>query len=53
MHWNSVVRGLVREPQDRAWSYFCHDPTGEEGVVEIEPEWTAEGCANAWASFHV
>ena len=41
MHWNPVVRGLVKEPQDWAWSSFRHYLTGEEGVVEIESEWTA------------
>src|SRR5271166_534804 len=40
MHWNPVVRGLAKEPQDWAWSSFRHYLTGEEGVVEIESEWT-------------
>ncbi|MGB8886039.1 MAG: transposase [Candidatus Korobacteraceae bacterium] len=40
MHRNPVKRGLVQEPQDRPWSSFRHYLTGEEGVVEIEPEWT-------------
>lgn len=40
MHWNPVKRGLVKEPQDWAWSSFRHYLTGEEGVVEIESEWT-------------
>jgi putative transposase len=41
MHWNPVARGLVSEPQDWAWSSFRHYLTGEEGVVEIESDWTA------------
>ena len=40
MHRNPVKRGLVKEPQDWAWSSFRHYLTGEEGVVEIESEWT-------------
>ena len=40
IHWNPVKRGLVKEPQDWAWSSFRHYLTGEEGVVEIESEWT-------------
>ena len=40
MHWNPVKRGLVKEPQDWAWSSFRHYLRGEEGVVEIESEWT-------------
>ena len=40
MHWNPVRRGLVKEPQDWPWSSFPHYLTGEEGVVEIESEWT-------------
>ncbi len=40
MHWNPVKRGLVKEPQDWAWSSFRHYLTGEEGVVEIESDWT-------------
>jgi len=40
MHWNPVKRGLVKEPQDWVWSSFRHYLTGEEGVVEIESEWT-------------
>ncbi len=40
MHWNPVRRGLAKEPQEWAWSSFRHYLTGEEGVVEIESEWT-------------
>ena len=41
MHRNPVVRGQVERPEDWAWSSFRHYLTGEEGVVEIESEWTA------------
>jgi putative transposase len=41
MHRNPVVRGLVAKPEDWAWSSFRRYQTGEEGVVEIESEWTA------------
>jgi putative transposase len=41
MHRNSVVRGLVDEPEDWVWSSFRHYATGVEGTVEIESEWTA------------
>jgi len=41
MHRNPVKRGLVDKPEDWAWSSFRHYLTGEEGVVEIESEWTA------------
>jgi putative transposase len=40
MHWNPVQRGPVKEPQDWAWSSFRHYLTGDEGVVEIESDWT-------------
>ncbi|MGB8887646.1 MAG: transposase [Candidatus Korobacteraceae bacterium] len=40
MHRNPVKRGLVKEPQDWPWSSFRHYLTGEEGVVEIESQWT-------------
>ena len=40
MHRNPVKRGLVEKPEDWAWSSFRHYMTGEEGVVEIESEWT-------------
>ncbi len=35
-----VKRGLVEKPEDWPWSSFNHYSTGEEGVVEIESEWT-------------
>ena len=40
IHRNPVRRGLVERPEDWAWSSFRHYATGEEGVVEIESEWT-------------
>ena len=40
IHRNPVRRGLVKEPQDWAWSSFRHYATGERGVVEIESRWT-------------
>ncbi len=36
MHRNPVARGLVRKPEDWAWSNFRHYATGMEGTVEIE-----------------
>jgi putative transposase len=30
----------VQKPEDWAWSSFRHYVTGEEGVVEIDSEWT-------------
>ena len=41
MHRNPVKRGLVKAPEDWVWSSFRHYLTGEEGIVEIESEWTA------------
>ena len=41
MHRNPVKRGLVARPGDWQWSSFRHYATGEEGIVEIESEWTA------------
>jgi len=40
MHRNPVKRGLVEKPEHWPWSSFRHYQTGEEGVVEIESEWT-------------
>jgi putative transposase len=40
MHRNPVKRGLVEKPEDWPWSSFVHYATGQEGVVEIESEWT-------------
>ena len=41
IHRNPVTRGLVRNPEDWAWSSFRHYLSGVEGVVEIESQWTA------------
>jgi len=41
MHRNPVKRGLVAKPEDWLWSSFRHYLYGEEGIVEIESEWTA------------
>jgi len=43
MHRNPVMRGLVRRPEDWAWSSLLHWATGEIGTVEIESTWTARG----------
>jgi putative transposase len=41
IHRNPVKRGLVAKPEGWPWSSFVHYATGEEGVVEIESQWTA------------
>jgi putative transposase len=41
IHRNPVKRGLCDAPEDWEWSSFRHYPTGLEGRVEIESEWTA------------
>jgi putative transposase len=41
MHRNPVKRGLAERPEDWLWSSFRHYLYGEEGIVEIESEWTA------------
>ena len=41
LHRNPVKRGLVNEPGDWKWSSFRHYALRENGVVEIESEWTA------------
>jgi REP-associated tyrosine transposase len=41
IHRNPVTRGLVARPEDWKWSSFRHYLFGEEGVVEIESQWTA------------
>ena len=41
LHLNPVKRGLVKEPGDWKWSSFRHYAFRENGVVEIESEWTA------------
>jgi len=40
IHRNPVRRELVEKPEDWDWSSIRHYATGEEGVVEIESEWT-------------
>jgi len=40
IHRNPVKRGLVKRPEDWAWSSFRHYANGEIGVVEIESQWT-------------
>jgi len=40
IHRNPVMRGLVEKPEDWPWSSFRHYLYGEEGIVEIESEWT-------------
>ena len=41
IHRNPVKHGLVKRPEDWAWSNFRHYLNGEEGPVEIESQWTA------------
>ena len=41
IHRNPVKRGLVKRPEDWAWSSFRHYRSGEVGPVEIESQWTA------------
>jgi putative transposase len=41
IHRNPVRRGLVKSPEDWAWSSFRHYISGVEGTVEIESQWTA------------
>jgi len=40
MHRNPVLRGLVQNPGDWAWSSYRHWATGCDGAVEIESSWT-------------
>jgi putative transposase len=40
LHRNPVARGLVKKPEEWAWSSFRHYATGVEGTVEIESFWT-------------
>ena len=42
VHRNPVVRGLVLEPQQWAWSSFRHYAEGERGVVLVNELRTAE-----------
>jgi putative transposase len=41
IHRNPVQAGLCERPEDWVSSSFRHYPTGYEGSVEIESEWTA------------
>lgn len=41
IHRNPVLRGLVAQPEDWAWSSYRHYLSGAAGVVEIESQWTA------------
>ena len=47
IHRNPVTRGLVKRPEDWAWSSFCHYADGAETIVEIESTWTAARRARA------
>jgi len=42
LHRNPVKRGLVRSPEDWAWSSFRHYLSGIEGAVEIESQWKSK-----------
>jgi putative transposase len=41
IHRNPVKRGLVRTPEEFAWSSFNHYCSGIQGAVTIESEWPA------------
>ena len=41
LHRNPVKRGLVKDPADWRWSSYRHYALRENGVVEIESDWTA------------
>src|SRR5690348_9031340 len=41
IHRNPVKAGLCELPEDWPWSSFRHYALREEGVVEVESEWTA------------
>jgi hypothetical protein len=41
-HRNPVTRGLVVSPKDWAWSSYRHYVTEEDGMVEVESQWTAQ-----------
>lgn len=42
IHNNPVSRGLVANPEERAWSSSRHYASGEESLVEIESWWAAK-----------
>jgi putative transposase len=37
MHFNPVMRGLVKSPEEWRWSSFLFYATGKEGLVPIDP----------------
>ncbi|MHB1957119.1 MAG: REP-associated tyrosine transposase [Sulfobacillus sp.] len=41
IHRNPVKKELCAWPEDWEWSSFRHYATGQEGIVEIESDWTA------------
>jgi putative transposase len=41
IHRNSVRKQLCSRAEDWPWSSFRHYATGQEGIVEIESDWTA------------
>jgi putative transposase len=41
IHRNPVKKELCARPEDWEWSSFRHYATGQEGIVEIESDWTA------------
>ena len=41
LHRNPVKRGLAKDPADWKWSSYRHYALRENGVVEIESDWTA------------
>ena len=53
MHRNPVVRGLVKRPEDWAWSSFRHYLTGQAGTVEIESWWSAMRRECSAAEAHI
>jgi hypothetical protein len=42
LHRNPVKRGLVKEPEEWAWSSYRHYLTGAESGVEVESPWAAK-----------
>jgi putative transposase len=43
LHRNPVTRGLVKHPEDWAWSSFRQYSTGEAGVVKLTLPWKSSG----------
>jgi putative transposase len=50
LHRNPVQQGLVSRPEEWRWSSFRHYATGEDSVVEIESQWTAQ--KREWMGAH-